>query len=410
MENNNLKQTKIKLSLLFVMLVFSIALILEILFFWIKYVNINYWEKRDFGVSTQMFLNNLSESNLFLNLLLSEKIIINHKWPRDSMWPGLKFLNFFITDKSWNVVVEKISQEIDEQIDYKDLDYNVVFDKWEYYIKKVYIWDKYREYKDIIFLKKQMYSLENFLEDLFAFILINIIFSVIIYYIWYIFVNKNLKPVEKILSDLTDFIHNANHELKTPIAIINSNLQLLKTTKNYEEDLIDNSIFEIKRIDDLINSLSNLSNINVTKDREDLSLNKEISEIINEFSSILKEEDIKLNYKKTFDTTLKANKEYFYILFSNLLRNAIKYNHKKWEINIVLNKNKLSISNTWEWIKVEDLDKIFDRFYKCDSSRNSAWFGIWLSLVKKICDIYDWQIKVNSEIWKITTFEINFKK
>lgn len=84
--------------------------------------------------------------------------------------------------------------------------------------------------------------------------------------------------------------------------------------------MIENSIFEIKRIDNLINGLSNLSNINTTKETQNLILDTEIQEIINEFDTILKTESITLNYTKNYDTHIKANREYFYILFSNLLR------------------------------------------------------------------------------------------
>jgi two-component system OmpR family sensor kinase len=96
-------------------------------------------------------------------------------------------------------------------------------------------------------------------------------------------------------------------------------------------------------------------------------------------------------------------------MFSNLLRNAIKYNTKNnWYIKIELKKDSLSVANSSYWIENEDLDKIFDRFYKCEKSRNSEGFWIWLSLVKKICDIYKWKVSVNSELNKETKFEIKF--
>ena len=56
----------------------------------------------------------------------------------------------------------------------------------------------------------------------------------------------------------------------------------------------------------------------------------------------------------------------------------------------------------------EDIKKVFDRFFKSDKSRNSEWFGIWLSLVKKISEVYGWKVKVESEIWVWTKFFIKF--
>jgi two-component system OmpR family sensor kinase len=90
------------------------------------------------------------------------------------------------------------------------------------------------------------------------------------------------------------------------------------------------------------------------------------------------------------------------------MSNAIKYNKVLGWIKITINKNWLEISNTWEWINKENLGKIFDRFYQESDSREENSFGIWLSLVKKIADIYNWKITVESQKWIETKFIINF--
>lgn len=79
-----------------------------------------------------------------------------------------------------------------------------------------------------------------------------------------------------------------------------------------------------------------------------------------------------------------------------------------WKIDIKYKNNSLIIKDTWIGIKKDDINKIWDRFYKSDNSRNTPGFGIWLSLVKKIGDIYNWKISVDSEenIW--TKFSIKF--
>jgi signal transduction histidine kinase len=91
-----------------------------------------------------------------------------------------------------------------------------------------------------------------------------------------------------------------------------------------------------------------------------------------------------------------------------LLRNSIKHNNVSWKINIILDKNKLTILNTWNWINEKDLPHIFDRFFKWEKGRNTEGFWIWLSLVKKICDIYSWKILVKSGDNEETIFEIKF--
>lgn len=405
---NNLNQTKIKLSILFTLLVFFIAFILEIVYFWVKYANINLVEKRDFEESTKIFTQRLKENNWEISFLKfpKEKQKQERWWPR---WPGFRVSDFFITDNTWNIVFQNINENLEKDIDFNKLKENQTTKNDEIYLKKIYIWDIWNNMSYIYFIKKQAYDLFDLLKDLIFSFMINLIMSVWIYFIWYIFVNKNLKPVEDILNDLTDFIHNANHELKTPISIINSNLQLINATKNYEEDLINNSIDEIKRLSELIEWLSNLSNISSSKETSVINLNSEINEIVNELNSLIEEKNIKIDIKSDFELKINANKYYFYILFSNLLRNAIKYNIDNGFISIEIQKNKLFISNSWIEINKEEQEKIFDRFYKADNSRNSEWFGIWLSLVKKICDIYWWKISIVSKN-NYTTFLLSFKK
>ncbi len=414
----NLKKTKINLSLIFTWLVFWIIFILWIIYFSLRYFNTSYIEKNDFNnwvkIFETVFKQEIIKNNNFLETIFKQEKEFNRNltkekftpWKDDRWWPGwFRFLNFVITNNSWEVVYDNIKENFELSINLNTLELNKLYKINSVLVKKidVSIW----EYKNIYFFKKEMYSFENYIEDILYFSIINIFCSIFFYLIWYLFVNKNLAPVEEVLNDMWDFIHNANHELKTPIAVISSNLQMLKAMKNYEEDLVWDSIWEIKRIDNLITWLSELSNITPETNIEEINLNTEINECINELKSQIEEKNLIIDFRETDIVIKQINKQYFYIMFSNLLRNAIKYNINKWFINIVLEKNKLIISNSWETIKAPDLDKIWDRFYKCDTSRSSEWFGIWLSLVKRITQIYKWKISVKSSE-NITTFEIVF--
>jgi signal transduction histidine kinase len=97
-----------------------------------------------------------------------------------------------------------------------------------------------------------------------------------------------------------------------------------------------------------------------------------------------------------------------YIFLSNLIWNAIKYNKQDWKIDIFYKSGELTIRDSWIWIEKSDLPKIFDRFFKWDKSRNTEWFGIGLSLVKKISDLYKWKIKFESEDWDGTKVKVKF--
>lgn len=413
MEKMDLKHTKTQLAIMFAVIVFSVSFFLELSYFTIRYTNLSFSEKKEFNSITNQLSEQFHNNPMLFNVFLTEWL--RFRPPREEynnkQQPErtLRFLNFMVLDGSWNIIAQNLNQDI--SFPYKNiLSLNYSLNNiWPSLIaKRVDISYFWWDFQDIIFIKELSYSLEDYFWDVFFFFLVTLCFSIVFYYIWIFFVDKNLKPVEESLSDMNDFIHNANHELRTPISVISSNLQLMNATKTYEPDLILDSMNEIKRIDNLILELSNFSDINSVSESIELDLQSEIQEIINEYQKEIDGKKIKVDFKIVKNTTIKANKEYFYILFSNLLRNAIKYNFDSWEINIVLDKNKVSILNTWDTIEKEDLKYIFDRFFKGEKSRNTQGFGIWLSLVKKICDIYKWKILVKSEE-KYTSFEVIFK-
>jgi signal transduction histidine kinase len=97
-----------------------------------------------------------------------------------------------------------------------------------------------------------------------------------------------------------------------------------------------------------------------------------------------------------------------HILISNLVSNAIKYNKKGGEIEIVIDSWSLTIKDTGIGIPQKDLEKIFDRFYQVGNIRNQKWFWIWLALVRKIVDVYGWKTDIFSKEKVWTTIKIKF--
>lgn len=116
--------------------------------------------------------------------------------------------------------------------------------------------------KKIIFFEERI-NFDEIFWELIIYFIISALFSFLIYFIVYSFVNRVLTPVEENMKDMENFIHNAGHELKTPISVVKSSLQLAKLKKSYEEE-VDESIKELNKMDLLIDRLLELSTINST--------------------------------------------------------------------------------------------------------------------------------------------------
>lgn len=410
MNDISLKKTKFKLTLFFSLIVFFITIFLWFFYFSIKYYNLFSNQKRMFNQITIENTKNLNNQLKIWEFFGFDRPEFEFKrWNKPWFWPK-NILNFIVIDKTFeNIIFDNINQDITINKDLYPLDFNKTYLIDWYFISKRKINSIVNEY-DVYYFDKLNYSLVSYFKDLLLFLLLTSLFSFIVYFIWRKFVEKILQPIKLSFQDMNDFIHNANHELKTPLSVISSNLQLLSKLKIYDEDIIKNSVLEINKASELITVLSELSDIKNLENKQKLDLENELNFIIWEFKIKLEEKSINLNIINNEKIILDVNKNYLHILLSNLIWNAIKYNIDfKWNIDIVLNKNKISISNTWYWIEEQYLIKIFDRFFKADESRNTEWFWIWLSLVKKICDVYKWNILVKSKINEKTTFEIIFK-
>lgn len=239
-------------------------------------------------------------------------------------------------------------------------------------------------------------TMESILLDILMYFIGAFLLSLGIYVISSRFVEKTLAPVEKNIDDMTQFIHNAGHELKTPIAVIKSSLELMRLKKNYDEGITE-SIGELDRMNGLIQALIHLSITDTLGNSESVNIREVCEKLQKSYQERLQEKHISFKIIEKQPLTIQANKEYTEIFLSNLLSNAIKYNREKGKISITIEEKSMSIQDTGIGIAKGNLSKIFDRFYQENETRTEDSFGIGLSLVQKIASLYRWTIDVESE-------------
>ncbi|MBB1564867.1 HAMP domain-containing histidine kinase [Candidatus Gracilibacteria bacterium] len=410
MEKKELKKTKKRLTIVFTIMVFSIATILGFSYFLYKYIS----EKENDLSSFKMFVNSVLNYEIEKDDILSKPNIPKNwkEYDKNENRSGKsekkgKFdrnINYILFDVQKNVVSSDLRFDVSEELFEK---ISKMKDETKYYFFGNYI---VKSAGDFMFIKEMHYNFSTFLRDILGFLFLNFLSSAVFYFIGFSFVNRVFKPVEENISDMKNFIHNAGHELKTPISVIDSNIQLLLDMKTYDEEMILELKTEVLKLNSLLQSLINLSDIGSFRNVEKVDLSDIIEEILKSYSEKIQEKNIKIEKNIKKNIFVIANRDYLYIFLSNIIGNAIKYNKVDGEINISFENSWLTINDNGIGISDEDLPKIFDRFFKSDKSRNTPGFGIGLSLVQKIAEVYDWKMKVGSELGKGTKFLIKFGK
>lgn len=246
-------------------------------------------------------------------------------------------------------------------------------------------------------------------------LIVFIILEVLVFLISKLLTKWISKPVEDSFENQKRFIADASHELKTPIAVIMSNVEAYESDSDLK--WINNIKNETEKSNKLITELLDLAKLEEGNNKElykDIDLSKTLEKSILRFESLAFERNVKFKYDIKNSVKYKCNETQINQLFSILIDNAIEHSYSKSIININLDENKegiiLNISNKGDNIKEEDLDKIFERFYRVDKSRNrnSNHYGLGLSIAKSIVNNHNGEIKVESKN-NLTTFKVIFR-
>lgn len=226
-----------------------------------------------------------------------------------------------------------------------------------------------------------------------------------------------VKPVSEAFLKQKQFIYDASHELKTPIAIIRASAETLENNLT-EKKWLENIKSENERMNKLVVNLLELSkseNIKETEIYNSVNLSKLIEKKAYSFESLIYENNLKLETKITKDIMFKCSEDRIKELLAILLDNAIKHGKKKSVITVSLFKEKnnivLSVQNEGEEIPVLERKKIFERFYRIDKSRNrdENRYGLGLSIAKNIVNNHNGNILVDCKNG-YTTFTVIFKQ
>ncbi|MCI6734112.1 MAG: HAMP domain-containing histidine kinase, partial [Clostridiales bacterium] len=235
----------------------------------------------------------------------------------------------------------------------------------------------------------------------------------VIVFVAFLFLSGRIvKPIAESYEKQKRFISDAGHEMKTPLTIINANLDLLETDEADERnEELEDIRAQTKRMTELTNNLVYLSKMEEAEHKAakaEMPLSDVASETVNSFRTLASARKVNFSAEITPGIALYGAPDEIRRLISILLENAMKYasaDEGKVTINLSANKKSavLSVFNTTDVeIRKADLPFVFDRFYRADASRNSSTggHGIGLSIAKAIVNSHGGAIKAETESGK----------
>lgn len=204
------------------------------------------------------------------------------------------------------------------------------------------------------------------------------------------------------IAAIKSFVSHVSHEFKTPLMIMQSDSELALKTKKYKEWL-EHNLQTVSQLNGLLESLMSLTKA------EGAKLVKSPVGVAELIQKAIKQAELRyqkiLQKKIVVDKGLviKADHNALASIIYNIIDNAYKYTPGKGKLNIVADNKSLVISDTGKGIAEKEVEKIRDEFWQADDSRGrDTWFGLGLSLVKKLVELHGRRIKVTSEKGKGT--------
>jgi len=254
---------------------------------------------------------------------------------------------------------------------------------------------------------------------LLTFVVVGLAMLLALFVISRLLANRSIRPLEQSWEKQRQFVADASHELKTPLGIINANREALLANEGNtvasQRHWIDNIALESTRMHALVNDLLYLARTEegpAARDRFDLSLI--VGGVLTEFEALLFEGDIQVEVTVPGNVRALGDEETLRQVVRSLLDNAVKYTPAGGRVTVGLVEQRgsvvLTIANTAEQIPADQLEKLFDRFYRCDSahSRETEGFGLGLALAKAAVERSGGTINVASTP-EVTTFTVTLK-
>ena len=233
----------------------------------------------------------------------------------------------------------------------------------------------------------------------------------------YFLAGRTLRPIQEMVDEQNQFISDASHELRTPIATLRAEMEASLLEKHLSDKearkVIDSNLEELGKLQELANSLLQLAvHRKGGKFNDAVSLQDVVQSASKKIAPMAKKKHISFSVAH-IEGKVMGNKHSLVEVFVNLFDNAVKYSPEKAKVTVtaITKKNTVSVmvADNGVGLAADDLQHIFDRFYRADKSRSQAeGHGLGLSIAKKIMTAHNASIEATSTLGKGTTFILTF--
>ncbi len=226
------------------------------------------------------------------------------------------------------------------------------------------------------------------------------------------FSRKAVAPILRNMESQKQFITNASHELKTPLAVISANAEVIEMT-NGQSEWTESIRNQVTHMSELVSQLIVLSKLQEHDDIEltEVNFSSKAADVAKSFKTVAEAAGKSFEATITPDVMIQADERGSRELISILVDNAVKYCDEGGTVNMSLNsrgkKAILMVSNDYAAGEGVDYSRFFERFYRADESHNNSTkgYGIGLSMAEGLVDMFNGKISVNYKN-KVITFTI----